>query len=385
MKKIKIVYCLPSLHLIGGMERVLTTKANYLADKMNYEIYIILTDGNGEKPYFDISPKIQIINLNINFELLYTFGLFKGVFQYLHKQYLYRKKLTKALLKIRPDITISMLRREINFINSIKDGSLKIGEIHFSRNNYRQLKGRSILKKNISKIWMKSLITQLKKLNQFIVLSQKDKENWTELNNVSVIYNPLSFYPETSSNVQNKVVVAAGRHSYEKGFDLLVDAWEFVHEAHPDWHLKIYGAGNADGLKQKIDELNLGGSCQVLPPAEDISNKFIESSIFVLSSRIEGFGLVLIEAMSCGLPPISFDCPFGPREIIKDGEDGFLVDNGNIKALADKINFLIENEAIRKKIGQKARINVERFKIETIMAQWNALFNSLLENKVQKR
>ncbi len=383
MKKIKIAYCLPSLHLIGGMERVLTTKANFLADKMNYEVYIILTDGNNKKPYFEISPKIRIINLDINFELLYKAGLVKRILQYLQKQYLYRKRLTQTLLDIRPDITISMLRREINFINSIKDGSLKIGEIHFSRNNYRQLKGTNILKKIISQIWMRSLINQLKKLDQFVVLSQKDKENWPELKKVSVIYNPLSFYPETSSNVQNKEVVAAGRHSYDKGFDLLVEAWKFVSEIHPDWHLKIYGAGNADGLKQQVTELNLDRSCQVLPPSENISAKFIESSIFALSSRFEGFGLVLIEAMSCGLPPVSFDCPFGPREIIKDREDGFLVENGNVKALAEKICFLIENEEIRKEIGQKARTNVERFKIERIMTQWDALFNTLLETKAR--
>ena len=363
------------------MERVLTAKANYLADRMNYEVYIVLTDGVNEKPYFEISSKIKIVNLAIDFELLYKASLFNKIFLYIKKQYLYRKRLKKALYEIRPDITVSMLRREINFINSIKDGSLKIGEIHFSRNNYRQLKGAGYLKKIISKIWMGTLIRELKKLDHFVVLSQMDKENWAELEKVSVIHNPLSFYPETSSTVINKEVIAAGRHSYDKGFDLLVEAWKIVHETHPNWHLKIYGAGDAGSLIQQVSELNLEETCHVESPVKNISEKFLESSIYVLSSRFEGFGLVLIEAMSCGLPPVAFDCPFGPREIISDGQDGFLVANGDIRMLAEKIIFLIENDAIREQIGKKARANVERFRIESIMLQWDSLFRSLLEKK----
>ena len=104
---------------------------------------------------------------------------------------------------------------------------------------------------------------------------------------------------------------------------------------------------------------------------------YCRSSIFVLSSRYEGFGMVITEAMSCGVPPVSFTCPCGPRDIIDDGKNGLLVENGNIEMLAEKICYLIENDEIRRKMGQQARIDVERFKIEQIAEQWKQLFESL--------
>lgn len=109
----------------------------------------------------------------------------------------------------------------------------------------------------------------------------------------------------------------------------------------------------------------------------DIIRNYCRSSIFVLSSRYEGFGMVITEAMSCGVPPVSFTCPCGPRDIIDDGKNGLLVENGNIEMLAEKICYLIENDEIRRKMGQQARIDVERFKIEQIAEQWKQLFESL--------
>ncbi len=134
-------------------------------------------------------------------------------------------------------------------------------------------------------------------------------------------------------------------------------------------------------MEQQRRDLQIESSCLLEHTVENIIDKYLESSIFVLSSRFEGFGMVITEAMACGVPPVSFDCPCGPKDIIKDGEDGLLVKNGDIEQLADKICFLIANEEIRKEMGKKARINVERFKIEHIAQQWKELFDSLLETK----
>lgn len=164
----------------------------------------------------------------------------------------------------------------------------------------------------------------------------------------------------------------------QKGFDRLIDAWSIVNMQHPDWVLRIYGDGMRQQLQQQIDRLGIASSCILEHSTPDIDEKYCESSIFALSSRYEGFGMVIIEAMACGIPPVSFACPCGPRDIIDDGKNGLLVENGNIEMLAGKICYLIENDEIRRKMGQQARIDVERFKIEQIAGQWKELFESLV-------
>lgn len=379
--QIKIAYCLPSLYISGGMERVLTLKANYFADVLNYEVYIILTDGKDKKPYFELSPKIHIVHLDVNYDELNGKTLFHRLPKYLIKQKVYKNRLKKCLMSIKPDITVSMLRREINFINSIHDGSKKIGEIHVNKSNFRDFneeKNTNLLKKLLAKLWMYQLIRELKKLDKFVTLSHEDREKWTEINNTTVIHNPLSFFPDRTSDCTSHQVIGVGRYILQKGFDMLIDAWKIVSEKHPDWILKIYGDGDQKDYLDQIERLGLKKTCILNSAVPTISDKYIESSIFVLSSRFEGFGMVITEAMACGLPAISFACPCGPKDIINHGKDGFLVQPGNIQELANRIIYTIENQEERVKMGIEARKNSERFRIEKIADQWKALFESLL-------
>ena len=382
----KIVYCIPALYWASGMERVLTLKANYFAENMGYEIYIILTDGKDREPFYQLSSKINIIHLNINYDQLYEKSLWKRTCLYLYKQQLFKKRLSNCLMRIKPDITISTLRREINFIYSIKDGSLKIGEIHFSRANYRDFKQERIpafLKSLLKKLWMNQLISKINQLDRFVVLSHEDKEEWKEIDQskIEVIYNPVSFYPTHIGTGSSKKIIAVGRYTYQKGFDLLIEAWQIVHKMHPDWELHIYGEGNRASFQKQVQALNLQNTCFLHPVSSQIEDKYLESSIFAFSSRYEGFGMVLVEAMACGVPPVSFACPCGPKDIITDGQDGLLVENGNIGMLAEKICYLIENEDIRKQLGDNARESVKRFDIEKIMSEWKDLFEELIKNK----
>ena len=375
----KIAYCIPSLYIAGGMERVLTLKANYLADQAGHDVYIILTDGKDKTPWFALSPRIKVIHLNLNFDSLWHLPLWKKGLVYLQKQRKYKKRLTQCLKELKLDITISMMRREINFINAIKDGSRKIGEIHVNRKNYRNFNdaAQNPLKRILQKVWMSQMLRKVRQLDKFVVLCNEDKEQYPELNNVCAISNPLSFFPEQITGTPLKQVLAVGRYEPQKGFDLLLQAWQQVQRKHPDYTLAIYGAGDPTPYRRQAQELKIENSCQFNAPVDNIAEKYLESEIFVLSSRFEGFGMVITEAMSCGIPSVSFACPCGPKDIIDDNEDGFLVENGNIDKLAEKICYLIEHPETRHQMGARARNNARRFRLENIMQQWEQLFDEV--------
>ena len=378
----KIAYCIPALYNPSGMERVLTMKANYLA-LQGYEIHIILTDGGDKPPYFPLEKSVQVHQLDIDFEEPYHHPFWHRVWLYQKKMKALKKQLNACLCELKPDITVSLLRRDVNVINHMTDGSPKVGEIHFDRLHYRHFTASwmpTFIYSYVQKWWMGKLIRELKKLDKFVVLTHEDAAFWPELNNVIVVPNPTSFFPDTVSDCTRKQVIAAGRYVDQKGFDRLISAWQKVSSRHPDWVLKIYGdGGGRESLQQQITELGLNENCILEHSVSDIAVKFQESSIFVLSSRYEGFGLVIVEAMSCGLPVVSFACHCGPRDIITEETDGFLVPEGDIDGLAEKINLLIEEDHFRKNMGKMARLKAENYKMEKVGVQWTALFESLLK------
>ncbi|WP_294746786.1 glycosyltransferase family 4 protein [uncultured Prevotella sp.] len=379
-KRYKIVYLTPALYMAGGVERVLTLKANYFAEHFGYDITIILTDGKDKPLFYPLSDKVKVINFDINFEELWTCSFLKKIFVYLKKQRQYKKRVKEELMRLRPDITISLLRREINFINDIKDGSRKIGELHINRANYRNFseKDSNPIKALFSKFWMHSLVGHLRQLDHLVVLTEDDKKSWVELNNVEVIPDPLSFQPTRHSQQSEKRVLAVGRYSHEKGFDLLLQAWSKVEKSCIDWRLDVFGDGDRTPYEQLMSDLGIDRNrCTLHGRTENVEVEYVNSSLFVCSSRFEGFGLVMVESMACGLPVVSFDCPWGPRSIITNHEDGVLVESGNIDKLAEAMTKLIRDDNQRVSMSQSALRNVERFCIERIAQQWKQLFTSL--------
>ena len=383
-KSNRIAYCIPSLDHSGGMERVLTTKANYLAENLGYDVNIIITDNKGAKPYFPLSDKIKVIQLDINIDNLWQYPIWKRLYLYHQKMKEYKRRLDICLRHLRTDITISLLRREINFLSDIKDGSAKVGEIHFGRYKYREANFSflpNLTNKWISKRWMKQLDNKVKKLDRFVVLTHEDAEYWENLSNLIVIPNPITIEQNILSICTEKKAIAVGRFTYQKGFDLLVQAWKEVHKSHPEWILNIYGGGDKDSINKEIDHMGLKHIINCYDAVNNITDKYQESSIFILSSRYEGLPLVLMEAMSIGLPPVSFACPCGPRDIIHNREDGILCENGNIQELAIGICSLIEDENLRKQLGKNAAINIQRYKLDNIMEQWDRLFKELTRER----
>ena len=382
-RALKIVYVTPALYMAGGVERVLTLKANYLAEHYGYDITIVLTEGKGKPYFYPLSDKIKVVNLDVNFEELWMCSFVKKIGVYLWKQHRYKKLLTAELMRLRPDVTVSLLRREINFLNDIKDGSRKIGELHINRANYRNFNTEQAgwVKRIFASFWSHNLIGHLRRLDRLVVLTEKDREAWKELDNVVTIPDALSLSPTRVSDLSAKRVVAIARYSHEKGIDLLLQAWAVAAQHVAEWRLDIYGDGDRTDYEQLKDKLLIDRSrCTLHERTNDVEQAYIDSSLFVLSSRFEGFGMVITEAMACGLPVVAFDCPWGPRSIIADGEDGLLVENGNTQALADAMVRLMSDASLRQSMAAAGVKNVQRFGIAQIAKQWKKLFEDVKGN-----
>lgn len=379
-KKLKIVYLTPSLYIAGGVERVLTLKANYFAEHFDYDITIILTDGKGRPFFYPLSPKVKVIQLDINFEQLWSLSFLRKIPVYLYKQRLYRRKVGETLMQLRPDITVSLLRREINFLCDIKDGSKKVGELHITRGNYRNFNDRDTnwAKQLFAQYWMHGLVKQLRRLDRFVVLTHEDARSWTELSNVEVIPDPLSFRTETVSPLTSKRVIAVGRYSYEKGFDLLLKAWAKVAAKTTDWQLEVFGSGNREPYLVQMKQLGIDPSrCHLNGATNHIGEEYLKSSVMVFSSRFEGFGMALVEAMACGLPVVSFACPCGPKDIVTDGVNGLLADPEDVQQLADKLLLLTADEALRRRLAANAVKRSHDYDLPQLSLEWKKLFESL--------
>ena len=380
--KYKIVFCTPALYSAGGVERVVAVKANYFADVLGYDVTIIVTEGKGENSFFSVSSRVNIINYQLDFEELWRLPFWKKVIAYLIKQQKYQHLLKTDLMRIRPDFTISTLRREINFLTGINDGSYKIGELHVNRANYRTFdeKQSNLLKRVFSRFWSRSLLRHLKQLDRMVVLTDTALDDWPELNNVVKIPDALPFKCDTTNELNIKRIISIGRYAYDKGNDLLLQAWAIIEKEFADWTLDIYGNGNIEPYNKIIDELGIDKNrCHLYGPTNDVMKEYLSSSIFLLPSRFEGFGLVIIESMACGVPVVSFDCENGPRSIITDGEDGFLVQPFDIMAYAEKVMQLMRNEELRKRMGANSQKVVSQYDLDIVGLQWKQLFDELMQ------
>ena len=376
----KIYYIYTALVTKGGADRVIAEKANWLAEH-GHEIAIITDTQMGREPVFPLSPKVRLIDLAVDFSQEYGHGFLVRIWMYYKLMRQYRRMVTDVLMKDRPDIVISTLGRDISFITKIKDGSKKIGEAHTTKHfirNFHLLEQRNVIFKYLTKFFRWHMDRQVNRLDALVVLTSQDEHDWGDKIPIYVIPNSFPFYPDKPSLCENKQAIIVGRYNSAKGYNYLIDAWKIVYQKHPDWIINIFGSGEyEDRVRKQIQDHGLQDVVIMNNPIDHIMEEYLKSSIYVMSSVFEGFAMVLLEAMSCGLPCVSFDCPYGPRNVITDGEDGILVEYLNSQALADNICKLIENEELRKRMGSNGRRNVLRFSRETIMPQWVELFKSL--------
>lgn len=365
----KLLYITNQISGPGGLERVLSIKASYFADHLNYEVHIVSLNEANKNTFFPFSP-------NINFHNLYTSS---NPIRYIFNYFIGLKRIIR---NIKPEIILVC-----------DDGIKGLLLPRLIAENYPFIYERHVSKKVTLGTSIKGFIhaTRGKLLNSimhwggkrydaFVVLTNGNLKEW-KLKNLSVIPNPLPFKPNQKSTLSNNTVIAVGKHSFQKGYDRLVKAWAIVYDRYPNWKLAIYGSPNKDNdLRPLINNLGLQNSILLFNPVKDIQDKLSNASIHVLSSRYEGFGMVIIEAMACGLPSISYDCNYGPSDIIEHNINGILVEEGAIDKLGMAMISLIQNEAVRKRMGDNARNSIDKYLIESIANKWEALFSKVVQD-----
>lgn len=363
----KIVYCIDSLKNSGGTERVTTTKVNWLAHCSGIEVTVVTLDET-EMPFFPLDEAVHHERLSVN----------SG------DKRAYLQALSTCLKRIKPDVCVAVAGMSVDVLYHMTDGSRKIIEFHYTRNflvnfvqgiRHLRFKQLHLLKMRWSQ-W--KLARTARHYDCMVGLTKRDVELWGAPKNMTYVYNPLSFRSERKSTCENKRIIAVGSWTPAKGMDQLLEAFAMIVHRYPDWHLDLYGSGQDEQLLRGIIVDNhMEGQVTLHEPSASIADKLVEASIYAFPSRSDGFGLVITEAMECGLPTVAMDCECGPGEIVTENT-GIIVPDKDIAAYAKALERLMTDESLRKRMGKCATEEVKRFYSDSIMPQWINIFNRLL-------
>lgn len=364
----KIVFNTDRIYLHGGVEKVMATKANYFANLPDVEVYIVTTEQNGNMACYPLDPKIKLIDLGVNYVRSQSY--FAKV--NLKKAFKHYRKQKQVFGELKPDVIISP---NYNFdhywLPFISANAKLIKERHDS--GYT----KEILRKNA-----RSLKRLRYKLNDWIdskydhiVVLNPDEAVYVRSDNAVVIPNPVAL-SNLTAQLENPKVIAAGRISPVKNFGDIITAWAEVVKTYPEWQLHIYGQdylGTQAGLEQKVKELDLEKQVYFRGSVQDIPQTMTDYSLYAMTSETECFPMVLLEALSVGLPVVSYDSPNGPRNIVTNQVDGLLTKYMDVQDFAENVKLLINNTVLRKQMGANAKRNVERFSTEAVMEKWERL------------
>lgn len=321
----KIAYEIERLSTNGGIERILTDRVNYMAEVWGWDIYILVLLKETEEPWYKLSSKVHVEYLNVG-----TSGLMMCA------EALW--KLNKTIKRIKPDIYVTF--QSIGAMSCmLRTHSVPtVYEAHGPRNCMPHPFAMSVAERFASAV---------------VVLLEQHRKDYAKAKTVEVIPNFTTMTPVTSPDYSGNVVVSAGRVCFEKNFERLETLWGKVREQFPNWKLIIHH------------------------DTRDMLAAYQEGSIFALTSRFEGFSLVLVEAMACGLPCIAFDCPYGPRELIENGKTGYLIPYDDDQMFIDKLSYLMQHPEVRQRMGEEARKSVARFSVDSVMKKWKEFYERL--------
>ena len=377
----KLIYCIHSVYNPGGMERVLLNKVSYLVEKLGWEVLIVTTDQHNRPPFYPFPQQVRMVDLGVNYSEDNNKGTLNKVAGYLRRRKKHQQALTALLMREKADIVVSLYPSESSFLPSIKDGSKKVLELHYCK-FFRLQYGRSGLMGLIDRYrtWLDERI--VRRFDKFVVLTEEDLGYWGNLPNIEVIPNAALFIAPRLSDQTEKRVIAVGRLDYQKGFDRLIEAWALVQKnpALHAWRLDIFGQGEwLEMLERMIRERDLTSSARINAPSKQIGEEYANSSLLVMSSHYEGFPMVMIEAMACGLPVVAFDFKCGPKDIILEHTNGLIVPEGDIAALAEAMMQIMANDEKRKAMAIEAQKVTDRYSEERVMGQWIELFKQLTQ------
>ena len=370
----RILYVFHSLAYWGGIERILVDKMNYLASEYGYDIFM-LTTGQGDHPIpYSLDPLVHLEDLNIRLHQRYQYHGLKRLLVNWKLTRLFKKRLAYQIIKLRPDVIVctSASLLEIDIVTQLKGNIPLVIESH---SICQQTIGQGGIRKMYDNYEYRRLLSKAQVL---VALTEGDGLEWRQIHpNVKVIPNLVHQNDGKLSSLNNKKVIWVGRLDYQKRPLEIVEIWKKVYPQFPDWCLDIYGEGEQlQELEYAVQQLDM--NIHIHPPTTRIFDCYHESSILASTSLYEPFGLVIVESMSCGLPVVAYNCPYGPADIIMDGFDGYLVENNNQSLFANRLCHMMSNISIRKKMGENAVNSAKQYSANNIMPMWNELFKKIV-------
>ena len=373
----RLLYITDALAIWGGIERILVEKANRFAENYGYDVYMITVNQGSHPIVFPLSEKVHYNDLDIRFHQQYNYrGLSRLIKKWKLKK-LYVDRLQTYVDRVKPDVILTARTEMIPGIVAAKGDVPLVFESHSSFIAHRFLSDGffSLMKSEFFN-------RNVKHADMVVALTNGDAFEWRKVTkNVCVIPNVVHINDKGCySDCKSKTAIFVGRFSRQKDIGSLLKIWSIVHNRFPDWELHVYGGfgEERESIMNAIDNMNI--NIKVYPPTSAIFEMYCNSSILLLTSLFEPFGLVLPEAMSFGLPVVAFDCPYGPRDIIRDGIDGFIIDNRDINKFAEKVCLLMGNHELRVKMGKEGIKSSFRYEDKKIMPQWVNLFQFFKHN-----
>lgn len=361
---------------------MLTEKINYLSEHFGYDISIInCYQSDDASNTFPLSNNIKQINLGIPYYSQFQHKYPRRLWEKRKMSRQTRDSINKTVQELNPDILVGTCRVMGNLISTTKCNSKKIIECHEVKFTIFDIGiKRSGLKKIIVNIYKHLYFRTIERNADVIVtLTDQDKKLWKKAKHIEVIPNFSTMQINQYSDYSQKRVIAVGRLDWEKGYGRLIEIWSYVHSRFPDWHLEIFGEGNMYNTLMTLIKIYKTENITIHHFSNNISQEYTSCSICVVTSYVEGFSLVLLEALKHGVPCVAFDCPFGPRTIIDDAACGFLVDDGDVRLFAERLCLLMGDENLRKQFSEAAIRKASTFDVEIIMNKWKSLFENCLK------